>query len=284
MALVVLVVHEDRPEAVAQADALAGALMDDGHRVDRSDDPGFAATGLDDATDLVVSLGGDGSILRAVDLLAGHPAPILGVNHGELGYLTAVEPADAHSSVVRVLAGDHDLEERMMLRVEVHRAGDRTGDRPVPAVVAHALNEVVVERRSTEGGQTVRVGVSLDGESFTSYTADGLIAATPTGSTAYAFSARGPIVDPLHRAIQLTPVSPHMLFDRTLVLEPSTEVGMEVLGRRAATCTVDGRPIADLAGGDLVVCTAADRVARLVTFGPRDLRGLLVNRFGLADR
>ena len=258
--------------------------MDDGHRVDRSDDPGFAATGLDDATDLVVSLGGDGSILRAVDLLAGRPAPILGVNHGELGYLTAVEPADAHSSVVRVLAGDHDLEERMMLRVEVHRAGDRTGDRPVPAVVAHALNEVVVERRSTEGGQTVRVGVSLDGESFTSYTADGLIAATPTGSTAYAFSARGPIVDPLHRAIQLTPVSPHMLFDRTLVLEPSTEVGMEVLGRRAATCTVDGRPIADLAGGDLVVCTAADRVARLVTFGPRDLRGLLVNRFGLADR
>ena len=156
-----------------------------------------------------------------------------------------------------------------------------------PEVVDHALNEVVVERRATDGapgGQTVRVGVSLDGESFTSYAADGLIAATPTGSTAYAFSARGPIVDPLHRAIQLTPVSPHMLFDRTLVLEPSTEVGLEVLGPRAATCTVDGRPVADLSEGDRVVCTAAERVARLVTFGPRDLRGLLVNRFGLADR
>jgi NAD+ kinase len=279
MALVVLVVHEERPEAVAQADALAAALVGDGHRVDRSDDPGFAATGMDDATDLVVSLGGDGSILRAVDLLDGRSAPILGVNHGELGYLATVEPADAHASVVRVLAGEHDLEERMMLRVEVYRAG---ASATAPEVIDHALNEVVVERSA--GGQTVRVGVSLDGESFTSYAADGLIAATPTGSTAYAFSARGPIVDPLHRAIQLTPVSPHMLFDRTLVLEPSTEVGMEVLGQRAATCTVDGRSVADLAGGDRVMCTAADRVVRLVTFGPRDLRGLLVNRFGLADR
>ena len=91
-------------------------------------------------------------------------------------------------------------------------------------------------------------------------------------------------MDPLHRSIQLTPVSPHMLFDRTLVLDPSTEVGIEVLGPRAATCTVDGRPVVDLAGGDRVVCTAAERVARLVTFGPRDLRGLLVDRFGLADR
>ena len=279
MALVVLVVHEERPEAVAQADALAAALVGDGHRVDRSDDPGFAATGMDDATDLVVSLGGDGSILRAVDLLDGRSAPILGVNHGELGYLATVEPADAHASVVRVLAGEHDLEERMMLRVEVYRAG---ASATAPEVIDHALNEVVVERSA--GGQTVRVGVSLDGESFTSYAADGLIAATPTGSTAYAFSARGPIVDPLHRAIQLTPVSPHLLFDRTLVLEPSTEVGMEVLGQRAATCTVDGRSVADLAGGDRVMCTAADRVVRLVTFGPRDLRGLLVNRFGLADR
>ena len=277
MALVVLVVHEERPEAVAQADALADALVADGHRVDRSDDPGFAGSEMDDATDLVVSLGGDGSILRAIGLLDGRSAPVLGVNHGELGYLTTVEPADAHASVIRVLAGEYDLEERMMLRVEVYRAADGVAE-----VVDHALNEVVVERSA--GGQTVRVGVSLDGESFTSYAADGLIAATPTGSTAYAFSARGPIVDPLHRAIQLTPVSPHMLFDRTLVLEPSTEVAMEVLGRRAATCTVDGRSVADLAGGDRVVCTAADRVARLVTFGPRDLRGLLVNRFGLADR
>ena len=91
-------------------------------------------------------------------------------------------------------------------------------------------------------------------------------------------------MDPLHRAIQLTPVSPHMLFDRTLVLDPETEVGLEVLGRRGATCTVDGRSVADLADGDRVACSASDRVARLVTFGDRGLRRLLATRFGLSDR
>ena len=169
MAIVVLVVHEDRPEAVAQADVLAAALVTDGHRVDRSDDPDFVSSGVDDATELVVSLGGDGSILRAVNLLDGRTAPVLGVNHGELGYLTTVEPVDAHASVSRVLAGQYDLEERMMLRVEMFRANE-----DVPEVVGYALNEVVVERGA--GGQTVRVAVSLDGEPFTSYAADGLIA------------------------------------------------------------------------------------------------------------
>ncbi len=163
-----------------------------------------------------------------------------------------------------------------MLRIEVRRADGS------PLVVDHALNEVVLAR--TAASQTVRVGVSLDGEFLTSYAADGLIAATPTGSTAYAFSARGPIVDPVHRAIQLTPVSPHMLFDRTMVLDPSTEVGMEVLGHREATCSVDGRELVVLGGGDTVVCTVADRMARLVTFGPRDFKHLLVTKFGLEDR
>lgn len=280
MATVLLVVHEDRPEAVAQADTLAVALEADDHDVSRSDDSryvGESGKSLVGDFDLVVSLGGDGSILRAIGLLDGRPTPVLGVNHGELGYLATVEPEEAHSAVLQTLAGEHDLEERMMLRVEVWRAGALK-----PETVDHALNEAVVERAA--GGQTIRVGVSLDGESFTSYAADGLIAATPTGSTAYAFSARGPIVDPLHRAIQLTPVSPHMLFDRTLVLDPATEVGLEVLGRRTASCTVDGRQVADLAEGDRVVCLASDRVARLVTFGNRDLRRLLVTRFGLADR
>ena len=276
MAVVLLVIHEDRPEAVAQADSLAATLAADGHTVVRSDAPGFDGGAVDGELDLVVSLGGDGSILRAVHLLDGRPVPVLGVNHGELGYLTTVEPDEAGAAVGRTLAGDHDIEERMMLRIEVRRADGS------PLVVDHALNEVVLAR--TAASQTVRVGVSLDGEFLTSYAADGLIAATPTGSTAYAFSARGPIVDPVHRAIQLTPVSPHMLFDRTMVLDPSTEVGMEVLGHREATCSVDGRELVVLSGGDTVVCTVADRMARLVTFGPRDFKHLLVTKFGLEDR
>ena len=278
MAVVLLVIHEDRPEAVAQADSLAATLAADGHTVVRSDAPGFDGGAVDGELDLVVSLGGDGSILRAVHLLDGRPVPVLGVNHGELGYLTAVEPDEAGAAVGRTLTGDHDIEERMMLRIEVRRADGS----PPRRVVDHALNEVVLAR--TAASQTVRVGVSLDGEFLTSYAADGLIAATPTGSTAYAFSARGPIVDPVHRAIQLTPVSPHMLFDRTMVLDPSTEVGMEVLGHREATCSVDGRELVVLGGGDTVVCTVADRMARLVTFGPRDFKHLLVTKFGLEDR
>jgi len=159
-----------------------------------------------------------------------------------------------------------------------------TGSRADGSSVAvdYALNEVVVER--TAASQTVRLGVSLDGDFFTSYAADGMVVATPTGSTAYAFSARGPIVDALHRSIQVTPVSPHMLFDRTLVLNPSSEVCLEVLGERSATGTVDGRVLGDLEPGDRVVCTAADRVAQLVTFGKRDFEQLLKTKFGLEDR
>ena len=275
MAIVGLVVHEDREAAVAQADALASRLDDEGHVVCRSTEHGFDAGVVDDLN-LVVSLGGDGSILRAVALIDGRSVPVLGVNFGHLGYLTTVEPADAVDAVARTLVGEHDIEERMMLRVEVERA-DGSSD-----AVDHALNEVVVER--TGGSQTPSRTVWLDGDFFTSYAADGLIVATPTGSTAYAFSARGPIVDALHRSIQLTPVSAHMLFDRTLVLSPSIEVRLEVLGGRPATGTVDGRGLGVLAEGDQVVCTAADRVARLVTFGKRDFQRLLKTKFGLEDR
>ena len=275
MAVVGLVVHEDREAAVEQADVLAARLVDEGHEIRRSGDDGFGIGGSGDL-DLVVSLGGDGSILRAVGLLDGAVVPVLGVNFGHLGYLTAVEPEDAVDAVARTLAGDHGIEERMMLRVELQRADGSS------VAVDYALNEVVVER--TAASQTVRLGVSLDGDFFTSYAADGMVVATPTGSTAYAFSARGPIVDALHRSIQVTPVSPHMLFDRTLVLNPSSEVCLEVLGERSATGTVDGRVLGDLEPGDRVVCTAADRVAQLVTFGKRNFEQLLKTKFGLEDR
>ena len=145
-----------------------------------------------------------------------------------------------------------------------------------------AFNEAVLEK--TPMGHTVRLAVEVDGEFFTTYAADGLIVATPTGSTAYAFSARGPIVAPTHRALLLTPVSPHMLFDRTLVLEPAATLRVIVQGHRAATLSVDGRNLGELAEGDSIVCTAADRSARLVTSGERDFLQILKSKFGLEDR
>src|SRR5690606_15521642 len=136
-------------------------------------------------------------------------------NVGLLGYLTEVETTQLDESLARLAVGDYALDERMMLMVEVHTA-DAAGRAASPIV---ALNEAVVER--SEPGHTVRLLVSIDGEPFITMAGDGLIVATPTGSTAYALSARGPIVSPRHKALVVTPVSPHSLFDRSLVLDPS---------------------------------------------------------------
>jgi NAD+ kinase len=126
--------------------------------------------------------------------------------------------------------------------------------------------------------------VAINGASFTTYAADALIVATPTGSTAYSFSARGPIVSPRHRCLLLTPVSPHMLFDRALVLDATEEVGITVTGPFGASMTVDGRELGHLASDDVVTCTAADKPARVVSFVPRDFHQILKAKFGLSDR
>ncbi len=133
-------------------------------------------------------------------------------------------------------------------------------------------------------GRLVRLDVAINGAVFTSYAADGVIVATPTGSTAYSFSARGPIVSPRVRCLLLTPVSPHMLFDRSLVLDADEELTLTVTDDRTVLLTIDGRARGVLATGDTVRCTGGPRPARLVTFGPRDFHQILKAKFGLADR
>lgn len=225
--------------------------------------------------DLVLSLGGDGTMLRSVRLLAGAAVPLLGINLGDLGYLTEVEPDRLIDALGRFAAGPEagawHLDERMMLDVAVNSDA-----------VGRALNEAVVEK--AESGHTVRLLARIDGEAFTHYAADGLIVATPTGSTAYSLSARGPIVSPRHRAMLLTPVSPHMLFDRTLVLDPSEVVEIEVSGHRPAALTLDGQPCASLVDGDVVRCVPSDSTARFVRFGGEHYHQILKAKFGLADR
>jgi NAD+ kinase len=133
-------------------------------------------------------------------------------------------------------------------------------------------------------GRLVRLDVAINGAVFTSYAADGVIVATPTGSTAYSFSARGPIVSPRVRCLLLTPVSPHMLFDRSLVLDADEELALTVTDDRTVLLTIDGRSRGVLTTGDTVRCTGGPRPARLVTFGPRDFHQILKAKFGLADR
>jgi NAD+ kinase len=283
MANIGLIVHLGREKAAAHARDLAAWLTSEGHTIrvpardaEVSDLQEFRveSESYADGLDLVVTLGGDGSILRAVELLGPAPVPILGVDHGQLGYLTEVEPGEAQAAVSRVLAGEHHIDERMLVEVTVNSGAGK--------VTHFALNEAVVERSAEVN--TIRLAVDLDDEFFTTYAADGLIVATPTGSTAYAFSARGPIVEPGHAALLLTPVSPHMLFDRSLVLAPSTRIRLTVDGHRPATVSVDGRRVAVVGDGDTIACTAASHSARLVSFGPRGFHRVLKAKFGLNDR
>jgi NAD+ kinase len=315
VAVVGILLHHEREQAAELARDAASWLGDRGHEVRLPlRDAGVAglsalgvaeedlATGLE----LALSLGGDGTVLRTVDLVASEGVPVVGVNVGQLGYLTEVEPPGLRMALKRFLAGSFEVEERMLLRVAVDsedplgEGADGAGgtDGPGELVTSGlppvrrrrhgdpftflALNEAVLEK--TPMGHTVRLGVSIDGEAFTTYAADGLIVATPTGSTAYAFSARGPIVEPTHRCLLMTPVSPHMLFDRSLVLAPDARVRIEVLGDRPATLSVDGHNLGTLRRGDAITTTGAGMSARFVTFGSRNFLRILKSKFGLADR
>ena len=228
-----------------------------------------------DGLDVVLSLGGDGTMLRTIDQAYEAGVAVLGVNVGQMGYLTEVEPADLDVALERLLVGDYHVEERMMLAIEVRSSGPAGGR-------WYALNETVLEKART--GHMARLDVAINGTPFTTYAADALIVATPTGSTAYSFSARGPIVSPRHRCLLLTPVSPHMLFDRSLVLDAAEELGITVTGPFGASMTVDGREVGHLDFGDRVACTAAPKPARVVSFVPRDFHQILKAKFGLSDR
>jgi NAD+ kinase len=284
MTAVAVVAHHEREAAAVLARDTVTWLLERGHEawVVPDDAP---VIGLDELVserpleqaDLLVCLGGDGTMLRAVGILDGAPVPLLGVNVGLLGYLTEIEPPALTVSLERFLAGSSAgqwyLDERMMLNVSA--SGPHAG-------TWRALNEAVVEKH--ESGHTVRLLARIAGEPFTSYAADGLIVATPTGSTAYSLSARGPVVSPQLRAMLLTAVSPHMLFDRTLVLDPSEAVEIEVAGFRTAELSVDGRLVATVAAGDVVTCRPAAETARFVRLAPHHFHQILKSKFGLADR
>ncbi len=280
-AIVGMVPHHIRPQARELAVTLARRFEAMGASV-RVPSRDAIATGLSqwacDEADfafgltVALSIGGDGTMLRTVDLVGIEDVPVLGINVGQLGYLTAVTPAEMEAGgdqmLDDLLNGKYLVEERMTLEVTAHGKSYR------------ALNEAVVEKSSA--GNTVRLGVAFDDEPFTDYSADGLIVATPTGSTAYAFSARGPVISPAIRAIVVVPVSPHMLFDRSLVLGANQRVTVNVLDRRDASLFVDGRACGSLPEGSVVTVVEGTRPAKFVTFTERHFHQILRTKFGLA--
>ena len=248
---------------------------DDAKLIDRPDlaieEDDFA-----DDLDVCVSLGGDGTMLRSALLVAKHDVPILGVNAGRLGYLTEVEPPQLTQSLDQWRAGELKIEPRMMLEI--------TSDAPAAdggPFKEYALNEAVVSR--IDSGRTVDVLATVKGRPFSNYVADAVIVATPTGSTAYSLSAGGPIVEPDFRALILTPVAAHMVFNRSMILAPSTEVMFTVQGHRGAVLALDGRASLELEPGQSVFCQAAKIETKLLVTGERDFHTVLKEKFHLID-
>jgi NAD+ kinase len=285
MSRIGIAVHRFRPDALEVARSIAlwahshsMSTVADNSDVSAINSPHVEAGDVGDV-DVLVSVGGDGTMLRAVRTLAGRCIPIVGVNLGLLGYLASVEQ-DAVIDALDVwrtgIEGrQYRFDDRMLLEISMWSNGARLANQL-------ALNEVVVEKR--EAGHTVRLGVDIDKAPFTTYAADGLILATPTGSTAYSMSARGPILSPQLRAILMTPVSPHMLFDRSMVLDARELVRIEILGHRHVNVATDGDLVHTLKPGDVIEVRAAQEVARFVRFEEQRFHQVLKTKFGLSDR
>ncbi len=207
--------------------------------------------------DMLVVAGGDGSVLRAGHLCAPCGVPILGVNLGRLGFLIQVDRHEWREYFDKLYKGEAWIEYRMMLHAEHFRAGDSLGH-------WNALNEVVVGRGQTL--RPVRLSASVDGRLLTSYVADGLVASTATGSTAYALAAGGPILPPELRNILLVPIAPHLSVDRAVVLSEGSMVSILVKGENAVL-SIDGQPSITLMEEDHVDVHAAEVTAQFVRFG-----------------
>jgi NAD+ kinase len=205
--------------------------------------------------DLLVTLGGDGSILRTARMACGHGVPVLGVKMGRLGFLAELEPEQWAAALPRLLAGDYWMEERMMLYAEYHRGEDCRGQ-------YEALNDVVISRGSL--ARIVRLETYIDGSNLTTYAADGLIVSTATGSTAYALAVGGPILPPQLKNILLIPIAPHLSMDRSIVLSQGAVVKILVRTDHQAILTVDGQFEYELLDGDWVTVRASPHAGRFV--------------------
>ena len=275
-----VILHAERDQAVTTARALVETLLSrdvgvwalDGD-ADRIGLPGINATpAMPEDLDLVIVFGGDGTLLRAAEAVGRSGVPLLGINFGHLGFLSELERSELDDGLKRLLDNGFIVEERLVLEAEVDH-GDRVE-------TLRALNDVIVAKVAT--GRAVRLGVTIGGERLISWAADGVIVATPTGSTAYSFSAGGPVVSPHIDCIVVTPVSPHGLFARSVIVPPDEEVELALEGERdPASLSADGLPAIKLAPGARVRLRAAKDHIRLAKLEPRPFWRLVREKFHL---
>ena len=205
--------------------------------------------------DLTIVVGGDGTLLASARVMAESGVPLVGINLGRLGFLTDIAAKDLEQAINSILDGDYTAEERMLLAGSVTR-GDKT------LLSAVAMNDVVVSRGAM--GSMIEFGVTLDGEFIYALRADGLIVATPTGSTAYALSAGGPILHPALSAIALVPISPHTLSNRPVAIRSSSRIEITLIRGADARANFDVQAYSQLEPGDVVSVTASPKPAILL--------------------
>lgn len=255
----VVTAYPRMPQAFAEAEAMSAFLKEKGVEAPFGSlyDGDLRKRVKNGEFDMLIAVGGDGSVLRAGHLCAPSGVPILGVNLGRLGFLIQIERQEWREYFEKLLNGEAWIENRMMLRAEHIRSGESLS-------TANALNEVVVARG--QNVRPIRLTASVDGRRLTSYAADGLIASTATGSTAYALAAGGPILPPELRNILLVPIAPHLSVDRAVVLSEGSSVSI-VVNSENAVLSVDGQPPVLLMEDDHVNVTVADVTAQFVRFG-----------------
>jgi NAD+ kinase len=255
----VVTAYPRMPKAFVEAEAMSTYLKEKGLDAPFGSlyDEGLRKRVKNHEFDLLIVAGGDGSVLRAGHMCAPLGLPILGVNLGRIGFLIQVDRHDWREYFDKLLSGEAWIENRMMLHAEHFRAGDSQGH-------WNALNEVVVGRG--QNLRPVRLSASADGRHLTSYVADGLIASTATGSTAYALAAGGPILPPELRNILLVPIAPHLSVDRAVVLAEGSTVSIRVKSDNAVL-SIDGQPSIPLTEDDQVDIRAAEVTTPFVRFG-----------------
>jgi NAD+ kinase len=281
---VLVVTHTGRPGAVRSAQLVIRRLSDAGISagVLDSEAEDLECAGVDvmpvsasaaDGAEMVIVLGGDGTLLRAADLARRSGTPLLGINLGHVGFLAEAEREDLAATVDKVASRRYDVEERMTIDVIVRQNGGITH-------TGWALNDASVEKASRQ--RMLEVVAEIDGRPLSRWGCDGVVCATPTGSTAYAFSAGGPVVWPEVEALLVVPISAHALFARPMVVSPHSVVAIELLpDTSGGVLWCDGRRPVELPPGARVEVRRGGRPVRLARLHQTAFTDRLVTKFGL---
>jgi len=256
---IAIAVHPLNQEALLLAEEIGAYLKEKGIKVllGKMDEPDLREQISNGSQELLIALGGDGTMLRAGHIAALSSTPILGVNLGSYGFLTEVQRDEWESALERVLNGDFRLEKRMMLQSTLVRNGKDIGN-------WNALNDAVISRGETI--RPVQLIIEINNRHLSTIVADAVIASTATGSTAYAMAAGGPILSPELRNVILVPVAPHLSIEQSLVLSEDVRIAVIINTSHQAVISIDGQPPVALENDDRIVITASDHAVTFIRF------------------